>query len=170
MQLDRLQVEDLLGCEIPIEEAVYGIGMGDLAPLLSYLNEQRKAPSRPLATVSEVSENKLDFNELDDDSRRQMRQSMAYTHLVDDYYTKSIDETEAEEVSVGFSSYYQVVRAEWPEPEDVLWQMEMYVLGNQSPAPNIERCAWIILAYFFERCFIFEEPPADWHPSPLAVS
>lgn len=87
---------------------------------------------------------------------------MKHTTLVERYYEKTLDDTESEEVATGFSNYYQLVKSDWPDPEDVLWQMEMYVLGNGSQPPQVERCAWIILAYFFERCYIFEEPPPGW--------
>ena len=87
---------------------------------------------------------------------------MKYTPLVERYYTKTADDSEAEEVATGFATYYRVVHSEWSDAEDVLWQLEMYVLGNQSQPPQIEKCAWIILAYFFERCYIFEEPPPGW--------
>lgn len=163
MQLRKEEVEDLLRCEIPIESATYGIGMEELAPLLSYLKENRIPSSTSPQAIDEVSENKLDYNYLDPDSRRQLVEAMKYTPLVKRYYTKTADDNEAEEVATGFSTYYRIVHSEWTDAEDVLWQLEMYVLGNQSQPPQIERCAWIILAYFFERCYIFEEPPPGWY-------
>jgi hypothetical protein len=162
IRLEQYQVEDLLGCPIPIEPVSYGVGMEELAPLLGYLKAQRSEKFDPLSPAREISEDKLDYNTLDPDSRRQLVAGMHYTHLVEQYYTKTNDETESPEVAAGFAAYYQVVSAEWEEAEDILWQMEMYVLGNQTQPPQIVRCAWIILAYFFERCYIFEEPPPGW--------
>jgi hypothetical protein len=163
MQLSKEEVEDLLRCEIPIESATYGIGMEELAPLLSFLNENRRPSATPLQPINEVSEDKLDYNCLDPDSRRQLVEAMKYVPLVERYYTKTTDDTEAEEVASGFTTYYRIVHSEWTDAEDVLWQLEMYVLGNQSQPPQIERCAWTVLAYFFERCYIFEEPPSGWY-------
>lgn len=162
MQLSKEEVEDLLRCEIPIEAVTYGIGMEELAPLLSDLKEDRRISRSSPQPVDEVSEKKLDYNCLDADSRRQLVDAMKYTPLVERYYTKTADDSEAEEVATGFATYYRVVHSEWSDAEDVLWQLEMYVLGNQSQPPQIEKCAWIILAYFFERCYIFEEPPPGW--------
>jgi hypothetical protein len=162
MQLSKQEIEDLLRCEIPIEPATYGIGMEELAPLLSYLKENRRLSSTSPQIIDEVSEDKLDYNCLDPDTRRQLVEAMKYTPLVERYYTKTADDNEPEEVATGFTTYYRIVHSEWPDAEDVLWQLEMYVLGNQSQPPQIEKCAWIILAYFFERCYIFEEPPPGW--------
>jgi hypothetical protein len=169
MRLELHQVEDLLGCQIPIDSLTYGVGMEELAPLLTYLKAQRNGQLDPLPPANEVSEDKLDFNLLDSDSRQQLVSAMKYTHLVDQYYRKTNDETESPEVAAGFAAYYQIVRTEWQEAEDILWQMEMYVLGNQVQQPQTVRCAWIILAYFFERCYIFEEPPPGWR-RPEAMS
>ena len=162
INLELTQVEELLGCPIPIEQVVYGVGLEELAPLLEYLRIQRKLSNNPAPPLDEISELKLDYNRLDSDSRMQLVDAISYTTLVDQYYVKSADQTEGEEVASGFSSYYQVVKNVWPDVEDILWQMEMYVLGNERQAPQVVRCAWIILAYFFERCYIFEEPPPGW--------
>jgi len=170
MQLCKQEVEDLLGCEIPIDRVAYGIGMEELAPLLTYLKENRQQSGRSLRRIDEVSEDKLDYNNLDPDSRRQLVEAMKYTPLVERYYRKTADDTEAEEVANGFATYYHLAHAEWPDAEDVLWQLEMYVLGNESQPPQIEKCAWILLAYFFERCHIFEEPPRGWHREEMSTS
>lgn len=53
--------------------------------------------------------------------------------------------------------------------EDVLWQLQMYVLGNAQPRPKVLRAAHVVLAHFFERCDIFEAPPAGWQPA-LGIS
>jgi hypothetical protein len=169
MKLNLQQVEELLHCPVPIEPVVYGVGMEELAPLLTHLKGHRQASTDPLPALDEVSGNKLDYNCLDSDSRRQLVEAMKYTPLVDDYYAKSVDGAEGEEVATGFTNYYQIVKTEWADAEDVLWQMEMYVLGNESQPPQVERCAWTILAYFFERCYIFEEPPPGWSRPAMGV-
>jgi hypothetical protein len=162
MQLSLEEVEDLLHCPIPIVPTTYGIGMEELAPLLTHIKEARKFAPDPLREINEVSELKLDFNAFDDDTQRQLRSAMKYTPLVERYYGQTSDDAESEEVAAGFANYYQIVRTEWDDPEEILWQMEMYVLGNASHPPQVQRAAWVILAYFFERCFIFEEPPPGW--------
>ncbi|MFF9457275.1 ABC-three component system protein [Streptomyces flaveolus] len=68
------------------------------------------------------------------------------------------------EVAQGFRVYYEQVRRDWDDPEDVLWQLQMYVLGNAQPRPKVLRAALVVLAHFFGRCDIFEAPPAGWQP------
>jgi len=90
---------------------------------------------------------------------------MRNSHLVDAFYDGTVRELEHDEVAQGFRLYYEHVRNEWEDPEDVLWQLEMYVLGNASQQPRTQRAAWVVLAHFFERCDIFEVPPQDWSPA-----
>ncbi|GIH62230.1 ABC-three component system protein [Microbispora siamensis] len=164
MKLDLAEVEDLLGCPIPITDSIYGIGMEDLEPLLDHLKTATVSPD-PLHRIPQVSEEKLDYNELDGDSRESLVKAMKSTHLIDEYYDLRIMEIQRKEVAEGFRIYYQQVREAWTAAEDILWQLEMYVLGNMRHDPRTHRAAQVILAYFFERCDIFEQPPADWRPS-----
>lgn len=168
MQLELALAEDVLGCQIPIQPVVHGIGMEDLAPLLKHLREQRKAAD-PLMPLPEVDPGKLDFNRVQGEAREDLLRGMRHSHLVDEFYAGTIRAVEHDEVAQGFRLYYEQVRREWPDAEDVLWQLEMYVLGNGSVPPRMQRAAWVILAHFFERCDVFEAPPADWTPSGLGM-
>ncbi|WP_322751962.1 MULTISPECIES: hypothetical protein [unclassified Frankia] len=100
-RLDKASAEDILGCPIPVDSLVYGVGMEELAELL-------------------------------------------------------------DEIAEGFSVFYRGARRLWDEPEDILNDLHFYVLGNMHHPPRVQRNAWVILAYFFERCHIFEAPPAGW--------
>ncbi|GAB2822512.1 hypothetical protein GCM10022221_20630 [Actinocorallia aurea] len=163
MGLEKDQVEDLLGCEIPIHERVYGIGLEDLKPLLEHLKSQTSAPD-PFQPLPEIHENKLDYNNLEGDSRYALVNALKNTYLIGDYYRRGVSAYERDEVAAGFSIYYQQLKEKWDTHEDILWQLVIYVLGNQLPDPRTHRAAWVILAYFFERCDIFEQPPDGWTP------
>ncbi|WP_460333353.1 ABC-three component system protein [Actinoallomurus acanthiterrae] len=169
LKLNVEQVEDLLGCPIPITQLAYGIGMEDLAPLLEHLKDQAKF-SDPLKPVPPVSELKLDYNRLDGDSRESLVKAFRSTRLIDQYYTMRMAAYERDEVAAGFSIYYQQIKEDWEDPEDIIWQLEMYVLGNMHQDRRTHRAAMVVLAYFFERCDIFEQPPPDWRPASVAGS
>ncbi len=164
VKLDKGSVEDLLGCRIPIEPLVYGVGMEDLAELLDHLASYR-VKANPFGPLDEVSEQKLDFNAFDSDSRREIVRGLQYTYLVDEFYSRRTDVQELDEIAEGFSVFYRSVCDLWDEPEDILNDLHVYVLGNGRHRPNVQRNAWVILAYFFERCHIFEAPPDGWRPT-----
>ncbi|OMI40148.1 ABC-three component system protein [Streptomyces sparsogenes] len=169
MRLDQEAAEEVLGCQIPIQPVIHGVGMDDLAPLLKHLRDQRVAAD-PLMPLPDVEPGKLDFNRLHGDARQDLVRGMRHSHLVDAFYEGGIRAVEHDEVAQGFRLYYEQVRQEWTEPEDVLWQLEMYVLGNGSQQPRVQRAAWVILAHFFERCDIFDAPPPGWAGSGVEVS
>ena len=91
-------------------------------------------------------------------------------HLVEAFYDGSLREIEHDEVAEGFRIYYEQLKVEWEEPEEVLWQLEMYVLGNERQHPKVHRAAWVVLAHFFDRCDIFEVPPPGWTSHTLEAS
>ncbi|MGO4750484.1 ABC-three component system protein [Streptomyces sp. 2MCAF27] len=169
MRLDQVLAEEVLGCQIPVQPVVHGVGMDDLASLLRHLRDKRVAAD-PLMTLPDVDPRKLDFNRLRDEAREGLVRGMRHSHLVDAFYEGSMRTVEHDEVAQGFRLYYEQVRQEWADPEDVLWQLEMYVLGNGNQQPRVQRAAWVILAHFFERCDIFEAPPPGWVGSGVGVS
>ncbi|MGW4784899.1 ABC-three component system protein [Streptomyces sp. NPDC004230] len=168
IQLEQPLVEDVLGCEIPIHAVVHGVGMDDLAPLLDHLRDLRSAPD-PLMQLPDVDPGKLDFNSIQGEAREGLLRGMRHSHLVDAFYDGKLRAVEHDEVAQGFRLYYEQVRQQWADPEDVLWQLEMYVLGNGSVPPRVQRAAWVVLAHFFERCDIFVAPPAGWERSTIGV-
>src|SRR5690606_24571939 len=163
MRLDHAEAEDVLRCEIPINEKTYGISVDDLEPLLKHLQELRTAPD-PLMDLPDVPVEKLDFNRLHDEAREDLLRGMRQSHLVDAFYAGTMRELEHDEIAQGFRVYYEQVRSEWDDAEDVLWQLQMYILGNAQQRPRVGKTANVVLAHFFERCDIFEAPPAGWRP------
>jgi len=166
MGLELALAEDVLNCEIPVKPTVYGVGMDDLKQLLQHLKEMR-VEADPLMELPQVREDKLSFNQLPGEARDNLLRGVRHTHLVEAFYAGSIRALEHDEVARGFRIFYEQVRRQYPDPDDVLWQMEMYVLGNERQRPQVHRAAWVVLAHFFFRCDIFEAPPSGWSPTGL---
>lgn len=160
-RLERDEVEDLLGCEIPVSDRVYRIGFDDLEPLLAHLVALRRQATSP-APAREVPPDKLVYNELSVEDRDEIIFAMRHTPQVDQYYQGRRDVTERDEVAQGFNAYYQQVKAEYQEPGEVLWKLQEYVAGNARGPRDHERAVMVVLAYFFETCDIFDEPPLGW--------
>ncbi|WP_436791778.1 ABC-three component system protein [Yinghuangia sp. YIM S10712] len=150
---------------IPIESVVYGIAMTDLEPLLKYLGEHHRvpAPDRPIPIPSQY---KMDYNRLSDDARYRFTVGHPRLHLVDMYYQRTLDSTERDEVAEGFREAYREARARHCDDSDeILYDLEGYIVGNRRPTRKDEVAAWTVLAYFFGACDIFEVPPGDWVPT-----
>jgi hypothetical protein len=159
-------VEYILGCEIPIEEQVYGVGMADLAPLLDRLKERRQSAD-PLMSLAEVSERKLDFNRITGDVRDDLVKGMRYTYLVAEYYAGVYDPSEHDEVAAGFTQEFLSASERSGGPEEVLLDLQHYIHGNRLRSSRELSAGWVVLAHFFEHCHIFENAPEDWSPNGL---
>ncbi len=160
-RLERDEIEELLGCEIPVSDRVYRIGLDDLEPLLAHLVEQRRQASA-FTAPHEVPPDKLDYNRLCTEDRDEIIAALRYTYLVDEYYQQRRDITERDEVAEGINAYYRQIRPAYDDPGDVLWKLQEYVAGNARGRREHERAVTVVLGYFFETCDIFEEPPTNW--------
>ncbi|MEU4121097.1 ABC-three component system protein [Streptomyces virginiae] len=156
-------VEDLLGFEIPISEVVYGIGVEDLKPLLDHINEHRRRDNEAGATPM-PSQNKLSFSGLDEDTQEALILGMKHSPLVRQYFDGRLFPLEEANSAQGFRDEYAEVKQEVGNPDLIIERLKWYVVGNRLGNERQLRAMWVVLAYFFERCHIFENPPADWEP------
>jgi hypothetical protein len=161
MKLDRSQVEDLLGMELPVQDVTYRIGLEELDPLLEHLGENRVRPDSSLS-VEAPSELKLDYNNFNDDTREEILRFLHLGTIIDEYYASRIDVTERDEVASGFRQEYERLRQESSDPEMIVWRLEDYILGNASVPPRQRNAAKAVITYFFQTCDIFDNPPKGW--------
>ncbi|MFG2370546.1 ABC-three component system protein [Streptomyces sp. NPDC048504] len=167
MYLDRLQMENLLGETIPVEQVVYSIGLAEIEPLLKHLSEARQRV--PDASVPLPTTYKVDFNGLSEQARAVLQAGRPYVYLVDQYYRELLDQMERDETAAGFQAYYGRMRHEYGDDTDeILWQMQRFVLGQEAPRWDRDEAAKAVLAYFFDECDIFEVPPPGWRPMHIA--
>ncbi|WP_058856144.1 ABC-three component system protein [Nocardia jinanensis] len=160
-RLQLHEVEDLLKTQVPVKDAVYGIGLDELQPLLEHLRTQRRR-TNDSNVVAAVSGKKLDFNGFSEDTKEDLRRMMVRSLDIDLYYSQRVDVTERDEVAAGFNEEYLRLRREFDDPDDILWQLEQYVLGNASAPHANRRAAMAVLAYFFQSCDIFDNPPPEY--------
>ncbi|WP_405713659.1 hypothetical protein OG264_31495 [Streptomyces xanthophaeus] len=164
MRLDRMAAEDLLGCELPVQAMTYGIGLtDDLEVLLAQLGEQRHV-AEPLVAIPEVNQYKIQWNRLTGDVHSALIQGMKHSYLVDGYYQGIASPDEYDRVAGGFRVYYEQVRAGTPDDEKLWAALQQYILGNANPSLSSMYCAWIVIAYFFQQCDVYDVPPEGWAP------
>lgn len=167
--LDRPQMETLLGETIPVEHVVYGIGLADIEPLLKHLAEHRQRDAA-VGSVPLPTTHKVDFNQLSRHARDLLQAGRPYGYLVDQYYRALLDLRERDEAAAGFRAYYLRMHDEHGDDSDeILWQMQSYVLGQALPRTDRYEAAKAVLAYFFDECDIFEVPPPGWQPIEAAL-
>jgi hypothetical protein len=159
-RLERWEVEDLLG-PFPATPVVTGVLLEDLIPLLDHLASHRRQVD-DLPPIPKPSVEKLDYNGFSPDVKRELTNALSYVQHVEAYYAGRLDPTERDATAAGFTDYYQLVVSDCDDPDDVLWQLERHILGNESPTRQTQLNAVVILMYFFGECEIFKVPPPEW--------
>ncbi|MWA06156.1 hypothetical protein F8568_038570 [Actinomadura sp. LD22] len=163
-RLERHQIEDLLG-PFPAQKVVTGVGLNDVLPLLEHLASERR-PMRGLPDIPVPAERKLEYNAFSPDLEDSLRQALKYVPSVHTYYDNCRDPGERDEVAAAFKDHYLLVAEKHDSPDDVLYELECYILGNERTSYRRTLDAQVVLMYFFEECDIGRLPPNGWRPVP----
>ncbi|SEE70655.1 ABC-three component system protein [Ruania alba] len=159
-RLSRDQVETLLGSQIPLQHTVT-VGLVEMEELLAELSVASIMLDQAVP-VEAVSIDKLQFSALTPDSQAELRNAMRHSPMIDDYYARRIDVNERDEVAARFNLEYRDAASSDVEPEDTLLRLREFLAGSRVQSGPLYRAQTAVLAYFFQRCDIFENPPEGW--------
>lgn len=153
----RLSSEDLVSWlgHAPTEETKAKLGFKDLQVVLESL-AGKAFPSG--TTVRDVPPGKIEANDLSESVTILIKNGMAKAPLVSDFLDKWYDETLGERLAVAFRTEYERLRGNLLPPNQIFSELQAWAGGNQRGTPEHEMAVLTVLAYYFERCDIFEEP------------
>ena len=152
----RLSSDDLatwLGPAIT-DEIKTNLGFKDLQIVLESL-AGKAAPSA--VTVRDVPAGKIEANALSESTSIPIKNGMAKAPLVSDFFDAWHDETLGERLAVSFRAEYACLRSTL-HPNRIFSELQAWAGGVHRGTPEHEMAVWTVLAYYFERCDIFEEP------------
>lgn len=150
-------LQELFGSPDPVH-----IDFACLEELL--LSLERSEYPDDVAPVSQPAENKLEFNDLGASYRQQISQGRTGLRIIDDYLASraGTDPEFAERLAQRFRERYRILRARPAlSPDDIYENLRLDAGWKASPDIKREMATRIILAYFFDTCDIFENPPAE---------
>ena len=152
----RLSPEDLASWfgHAPTEETKARLGFKDLQVVLESL-AGRATPSG--ATVKAVPPGKIEANDLSESVATLIKSGMTKAPLVSDFLNAWHDETLGERLAVAFRTEYERLRGS-NQPNRIFSELQAWVSGGQRGTAEREMAVLTVLAYYFERCDIFEEP------------
>ncbi len=107
--------------------------------------------------VKVVPEGKLLANALSDAIVTLLRQGISKSYIVQNFFEQWYDPTYGERLSRTFNEKYKELREQFT-PNRIFQELQIWVGGDQRGTPEHELAVITVLAYFFERCDIFEEP------------
>ncbi len=144
---------------VPTEETKAKLGFKELQVVFETLASKAAPPS---STVQPVPQGKIEANALSESVSILIKSGMSKSPLVSAFLETWHDETLGERLAVAFRKEYERLRgATPPKPPNLIFsELQKWAGGKERGTPEYEMAVLTVLAYYFERCDIFEEPRA----------
>lgn len=139
----------------PTEETKTRLGFGDLQVVLERL-ALLAVPSQ--TDVKDVPAGKIEANALSEAVTRLLKEGMIKSFLFADFLSQWYDETLGERLAEAFKTEYRRLRDAHVIPNQIFAELQSWAGGEQRGTPEHELAVLTVIAYYFERCDIFEEP------------
>ena len=135
------------------EETKINLGFADVQVVLERI---AALPAQLMTDVRDVPTGKIEANALSEAVARLLKEGMIKSPLVADFLSQWHDETLGERLAEAFKREYQRLRGDHL-PNQIFAELQSWAGGEHRGAPEHELAVLTVLAYYFERCDIFEE-------------
>lgn len=142
----------------PNEETKNSLGFADLQVVLEKI---ATSPVAPMPPVRDVPPGKIEANALSEATEILIKQGMIKSYMLDDFFSQYHDETLAERLAEAFNDEYMRLRDKHLTPNNIFAELQSWAGGVQRGTPEHQLAVLTVLAYYFERCDIFEEPKGN---------
>lgn len=152
----RLSLEDLnswFGI-VPSDETKARLGFSDLQVVLETITGRGVPMSQE---VKDVPMGKIEANALSECIATLLKSGMAKAPLVETFFRQWHDESLGERIAASFKARYMELRGKF-RPNDLFAELQAWAGGSERGSPEHELAVLTVIAYYFERCDIFEEP------------
>lgn len=139
----------------PSAETKLRLGFEDLRVVLETLADGT-APSDQ--AVKDVPRGKIEANALSENIATLLREGMTKAPLVEDFFDQWHDVALGERIAKSFRARYELLRDEDLIPNRIFSELQTWAGGAHRGTPEHELAVLTVMAYYFERCDIFEEP------------
>ena len=136
------------------DESKARLGFQDLQVVLESLG-QRITPAN--VPVKDVPMGKIEANALSESIVTLIKSGMVKAPLVEAFFAQWHDEALGERVAEAFRTEYQRLRGRM-SPSQIFMELQTWVGGTQRGSPEHEVAVVTVIAYYFERCDIYEPP------------
>lgn len=138
----------------PTEATKLKLGFADLKVVIERI---AALPAPLMAEVKDVPAGKIEANALSEAVARLLKEGMIKTHLVEEFLSQWYDESLGERLATAFKTEYARLRDQ-QTPNEIFRDLQAWAGGTSRGTPEHEIAVYTVLAYYFERCEIFEEP------------
>lgn len=154
-QLSLEHLESWFGPSLTMEANV-NLGYSDLIAVLTHIS----TASAPITSeVKAVSAGKIEANLLSQAVADFLKIGMQKSSLVAQFFNIWKNPTYGEQIAQAFKSKYMALRDRTPQlhPDEIFGQLETWAGGTANTTPTHKAAVLAVLAYFFDKCEIFED-------------
>lgn len=123
------------------------------------INHLTKLPPPPNPTVGQVSQRKLDHNQLSPVVQNFLNLGTIHAPLLAGYFARRADPTEKDQIRAAFCQKYMDLESSELTPDEIFDRLQQYVAGGHPGPSHFQAIVLTTLAHFFEECAIFRNPP-----------
>lgn len=153
-QLPREELQSWFGFA-PNNETKKDMTFKEISVVLESIKLKKPDPTIP---VKEVPPGKIEANQLSECIAVLLKHGMEKASLVDQFFSHWYDPTFGESIAAAFRKQYEIIR-ENKTPNEIFHEFQSWVGGAERGTAEHEMAVLTIIAYYFESCDIFEEPP-----------
>ncbi len=139
----------------PTTETRMRLGFRDLHPVLENLAGRSTSLNLP---VTDVPPGKIEANALSESVTILIKEGMSKADLVRQFFDQWYDPELGEKIADSFQRRYKQLKDQRITPNSIFIELQTWAGGEQRGTPEHELAVLTVLAYYFERCDIFEEP------------
>jgi len=154
LSLDIMYLVDLFGPLLTLQDFL-SLEFKDIIPVLNHVSSLTIEDSDPVP----VSPQKLQFNRLSDDVKEYLKHGMVKANFVKEYLDANPDKLLSSKVTAAFHSQYNLLKQQQLDPDGIFYGLRLFAQGQFTQEPKMEGAVLAVLAYLFEECDIFENPP-----------
>ncbi|MCG2736732.1 MAG: hypothetical protein L6265_02785 [Thermoplasmatales archaeon] len=153
--LSETDIFSVLG-HVPSSRGLAHIGFAELKIVIDHIASQ---PPVEEGDYAPVSKEKLERNALSPHVQIILKAGMRKANLVQSFFNKWYDPTLGDKVATAFNNKYKKLKTTHHVPDIIFYNLQEFAGGPQRNPPAQELAISAVLAYLFERCDIFENPP-----------
>lgn len=157
---DRIPTTDLVAWFGPCyfsAESFRDLGLKDIVPVLKKIAAHCEVMEVDYQAVEPVPVGKIEANALSAALVDQLKSAFKKTRLVDQFFRSYHDPEYGNHLAKLFRGKYQSLK-NGRTSDEIFLEMQVWVGGSSRGKPSHEAAVMTVMAYFFERCDIFEAP------------
>jgi len=156
---DKLTLQQLIDVYPSASMDFAEVTMNDVRPLLKNIIAERTEKDDPNLFGEIPDEKKIDFNNLSTDSKVDIQRARSCVDIVERFLGGMNNPQNASIIQTEMRAKYIESRDFGHSPDEIMGKMLTFVGGDGSSPVNA--AAYVILAYYFDACDIFENPKED---------